>query len=63
MVSFVEVAGTFYDINKKVVGTTFTYTNASDISPGETAPFDLTLFSASVPMSQIDSYKLTASAQ
>lgn len=62
-VSFVQVSGTFYDVNNKVVETTFTYTNPSDIVPGGTAPFDLTLLSASVPISQIDSYKLTGSAQ
>ena len=62
-VSFVQVSGTFYDINNKVVGTTFSYTNPSDIVPGGTAPFDLTLLSASVPISEISTYKLSASAQ
>ena len=60
---FVQITGTFYDINNAVVGTQFTYTNPPDISSGETAPFDLTLMSASVPTSLIDHYKLVASYQ
>lgn len=61
--AFVQITGTFYDINNAVVGTEFTYTNPSDISSGATAPFDLTLMSASVPISLIDHYKLVASYQ
>ena len=61
--NFVQVTGTFYDINNKVVGTTFTYTNPSDIMAGGTAPFDLALLSASVPMSEINTYKVSANAQ
>jgi hypothetical protein len=60
---FVQITGTFYDINNAVVGTQFTYTNPSDISSGATAPFDLILMSASVPTSLIDHYKLVASYQ
>ena len=60
---FVKVTGTFYDSNNQVVGTQFTYTNSSDIGAGEKAPFDLTLLSASIPISQIDHYNLQASYQ
>ena len=60
---FVQITGTFYDINNAVVGTQFTYTNPPDISSGETAPFEITLMSASVPTSLIDHYKLVASYQ
>jgi hypothetical protein len=60
---FVQITGTFYDINNAVVGTQFTYTNPSDISSGATAPFDLILTSASVPASLIDHYKLVTSYQ
>jgi hypothetical protein len=60
---FVQVTGTFYDINNAVVGTQFTYTNPSDISSGAKAPFDLVLTSASVPSSLIDQYKLDVSYQ
>ena len=60
---FVQITGTFYDINDAVVGTQFTYTNPSDISSGAKARFDLVLMSASVPASLIDHYKLSASYQ
>jgi hypothetical protein len=60
---FVQVTGTFYDNNNQVVGTQFTYTNPSDIGSGQKAPFDLTLLSASIPISQIDHYNLIASSQ
>jgi hypothetical protein len=61
--TYVEVTGTFYDSNNRVVGTQFTYTNPSDIAGGDKAPFDLTLLSASVPISQVDHYNLVASSQ
>jgi hypothetical protein len=60
---FVQITGTFYDINNAVVGTQFTYTIPSDINSGATAPFDLILMSASVPASLIDHYKLVTSYQ
>ena len=60
-VEFVQITGTFYDINNAVMGTQSTYTNPSDISSGATAPFDLILMSASVPASLIDHYKLVTS--
>jgi hypothetical protein len=60
---FVQITGTFYDINDAVVGTQFTYTNPSDISSGGKVPFNLVLMSASVPTSLIDHYKLVASYQ
>jgi len=61
--TFVKVIGTFYDTNDRVVATDFTYTNPSDIGAEDKAPFDLTLTSASVPVSQIDHYNLVASSQ
>lgn len=60
---FVQVIGTFYDNNNQVVGTDFTYTNPSDIGSGQKAPFELTLLSASIPISQIHHYNLQATAQ
>jgi hypothetical protein len=60
---FLKVTGTFYDSNNQVVGTEFTFTSPSDIGPGEKAPFDLILNSASIPTSQIDHYNLIASQQ
>jgi len=60
-ITFVKVTGTFYDSSNQVVATTFTYTNPSDIGPGNKAPFELLLTSASIPVSQIDHYNLQAS--
>ncbi len=60
---FVQVTGTFYDNTNQVVGTQFTYTNASDIGAGDRAPFELILTSASIPVYQIDHYNLIASSQ
>lgn len=60
---FVQITGTFYDINNAVVGTQFTHTNPSNISSGAKALFDLVLMSTSVPASLIDHYKLSASYQ
>ena len=61
--TFVRIVGTFYDINNQVIGTQFTYSNPSDIRPGEKAPFVLVLSSSSIPISQIDHYSLQASYQ
>jgi hypothetical protein len=60
---FVQITGTFYDINNAVMGTQSTYTKPSNISSGAMAPFDLILMSASVPASLIDHYKLVTSYQ
>ena len=60
---YVEIIGTFYDSNNQVVATDFTYTNPTDIGSGQKAPFDLTLTSASIPVSQIDHYELQTSYQ
>jgi hypothetical protein len=62
-IQFVKVTGTFYDSNNQVVATHFTYTNPSDLGSGQKAPFELTLTSASIPISQIDHYNLIASYQ
>jgi hypothetical protein len=51
---FVKIIGTFYDINNQVVATDFAYTNPTDIGSGATAPFEILLLSASVPISQIN---------
>jgi hypothetical protein len=59
--TFVKIVGTFYDVNNQVVATDFTYANPNDIGSGDKAPFDLSLLSASVPISQIDHYNLQAS--
>ena len=55
---FVQVIGTFYDANNEVVGTAFTFTQPENLPPGDVAPFDLILTSASIPISEIDHYSL-----
>jgi len=55
-VNFVKVIGTFYDSAGKVVDTSFTYTNPSDITSGQTAPFYLMVMSPQV--SKIKTYEL-----
>jgi len=57
-IEFVKVVGTFYDSNNTVVGTTLTYTNPSDVSGGQKAPFDLILSGASIPIPGIANYSL-----
>ena len=32
---FVQVSATLYDINNKEIGTDFSFTNSSDIDPGQ----------------------------
>lgn len=60
---FVKVVGTFYDDNNQVVATSFAYTNPPDLSPRDKAPFELIVTSASIPLSQIDHYRIVASYQ
>jgi hypothetical protein len=63
--SYVEISGTFYDANGTVVGTTFTFTEPHDITPGGKAPFDLILLSdqSSIPVNQIKRYSLQVNSQ
>ena len=55
-----KVVATFYDVNIKVVGTSYTYTNPEYVTSGSTAPFDLILMDASVSMDQIVNYHIQA---
>jgi hypothetical protein len=61
--TFVKITGTFYDANNQVVGTSFAYSDPSDLLSGQTSPFEILLLSASIPISQIDHYNLQASSQ
>ena len=63
LAKFVKVIGTFYDSSDNVVCTGFTYTQPSDIPNGQSKPFELFLTSASIPISQIDHYKLAVTYQ
>jgi DNA-binding beta-propeller fold protein YncE len=60
-VTFVKIIGTFYDENGVVIGTDYTYTDPTDIKPGRTAPYSLTLgFGDSIDVKDISraSYSL-----
>jgi Periplasmic copper-binding protein (NosD) len=55
----VKVIGTFYDVDGKVVGTHFTFTNPDKLPAGDKAPFELIVTSASIPVKEIDNYRLS----
>jgi len=57
-IQFVKIIGTFYDSDGNVVATGSTFTDPTDMSPGEKAPFDLILREASIPLDDIDDYTL-----
>jgi len=60
---YVKIIGTFYDNNNKVVGTSFTFTEPSDLGPYEKAPFDLILQDTTIPIEQIERYSLKISSR
>jgi hypothetical protein len=62
-IDFVKVTGTFYDANNSVIGTDFTFTDPNTLEVGETAPFDLTLFTDAVNPGEVASYKIRVSWQ
>lgn len=61
LATFVQATATFYDKSNNVVGTAFSYTNPTDLSPGSKAPFEIILSSSSVPVKQIKHYRVTVS--
>ena len=60
---YVKIIGTFYDNTNKIVGTSFTYTEPSDLGPYEKAPFDLILQDSTIPIEQIEKYGLKISSR
>ena len=63
---FVQVSATLYDRNNKVIGTDFSFTNPSDIDPGQKAPFEITVGTDKVmggDLSIIDYYAVQVSGQ
>jgi parallel beta-helix repeat protein len=54
----VEVMGTFYSINNRVIRTESVYTQPEDLVPGYVSPFELILLSINVPVKEIDHYRL-----
>ncbi|MGA9942021.1 MAG: FxLYD domain-containing protein [Nitrososphaeraceae archaeon] len=43
MAHYVEIISTIYNANNQTLGSTFAFTNPTDLTPGQSAPFDLTL--------------------
>jgi hypothetical protein len=58
----VLATATFYDKNNNVVATDNSLTSPSDLGPGDKAPFDIILTSASIPVNQIDHSRIIVSA-
>ena len=57
--TYVKVMATFYNSTGNVVATAFTYSDPSDIDPGQTAPFEvLLIYTNRVPL--VATYALTA---
>lgn len=54
----VQVIGTFYDTNGKVVGSARALTDPEDLPSGENATFNILLTTASIPIADIDHYSL-----
>lgn len=57
-VTYVKVTATFYNLNKEVIATNFTYagdTADTPLQPGSTAPFEVTSYPDTI---NADSYKL-----
>ena len=58
---FVEIVASFYDGNGQFVGTSFTYTNPTTVSPGMKAPFDIQLAADDKIVKESKNYQLTLS--
>ena len=53
-VTFVQIIATFYDENGIVIGTDYTYTDPTDLNPGRTAPYTLSVgFGDSIDVNDI----------
>ncbi|MGA9927168.1 MAG: hypothetical protein WBP96_01055 [Nitrososphaeraceae archaeon] len=52
-----EIISTIYNANNQTLGSTFAFTNPTDLTPGQSAPFDLTLrgsgMDITIPQNQI----------
>jgi hypothetical protein len=57
------VKGTFYSASGQVIGTESTYSEPSELAPGQRAPFDILVSEGSVPMYQMSSYGLIVDSQ
>ena len=55
----VRIMATLYNQYGQVIGTDFTYTDPSDLSPGQWAPFNIIVQEDSAPMYQMTNYALS----
>jgi hypothetical protein len=55
---FVEIIATFYNSNNQVIGTDFSFTDPTDLAPGQRAPFEILVPEGSMPMYQLSYYGL-----
>jgi hypothetical protein len=51
--TFVKVSGTFYNSSGSAVAADFTYTDPKDLEPGQTAPFEMVVTSATTAANKI----------
>ena len=57
-VKFVEITGTFYNVEPVVIGTEYTFTMLDQLEPGQKSPFDLFIMNVKTSV-EVTSYKLT----
>lgn len=57
-IKYVKIVATFYDVEYKVIGTSFTFTDLKILKPGQKSPFELSSFPEKIIC---DIYKLTLS--
>lgn len=58
---FVKIIATLYNTYNQVIGTQFSYTQPSDLAPGQRAPFDILVLSGGIPLNQMRTYTLSVS--
>jgi aminoglycoside N3'-acetyltransferase len=57
----VQIIATLYNAYSQVIGTEFTYSQPSDLAPGQRAPFDILVLSGGKPLNQVRTYTLSVS--
>jgi uncharacterized membrane protein YgcG len=58
---FVQIVASFYNANGQFVGTSYTFTSPTTVSPGTKAPFDIQMLTEDKIVKESKSYKLTLS--
>lgn len=58
---YVEITGTFYDLDHIVIATEYTFTKLDQVEPGQKSPFDLFIMNANTS-AQVTSYHLSVTA-